>query len=341
MAAWLDLVREDEAWTVVDTRRLEELVQDMPYPNCQYPSLLFFAGNANRMRALRALFPQNNVARHGPAGTVRLHLSARTGRTEHPILFAESGLVCEKSLGDTRWLKFAMQRHQRHRLTIPADVAPARLRLEVVKHLILPWTQLLCLFVDSSADLKSAADLLTLPRGQLAVGGESLGGALRVVLVTEHAAPGDILEQATRWQLPHADQITVLGVRDRSQCSDTVAFAPLQSLLLDQLPGIWTAQQTEHRLFSASHLGAFWQLRLQHSVSIRDVPPFDLLAYARRDFPENSTMHGSLREGVRLMRAAGYTDGNIDGAVASALLMDAYPPEMHGRAHISLPSIWC
>lgn len=36
-------------------------------------------------------------------------------------------------------------------------------------------------------------------------------------------------------------------------------------------------------------------------------------------------MRESLCEGVRSMSVDGYTEGNIDEAVASALLMDAYP----------------
>ena len=61
MAAWLDLVKENEAWNLVDTNRLEQLVQELPYPKSQYPSLLYFSGNPNRRKALRVLFPYNNI----------------------------------------------------------------------------------------------------------------------------------------------------------------------------------------------------------------------------------------------------------------------------------------
>lgn len=35
MTAWLDLVDENEAWNLVDTNRLGQLVQELPYPKCQ------------------------------------------------------------------------------------------------------------------------------------------------------------------------------------------------------------------------------------------------------------------------------------------------------------------
>jgi hypothetical protein len=99
MAAWLDLVKENEAWDLVDTNRLEQLVQELPNPKYQYPSLLYFYGNSNRKKALRALFPYNNITRKGPAGLIRLHLSTKTAHTQNPILFAESGLCLETKLG--------------------------------------------------------------------------------------------------------------------------------------------------------------------------------------------------------------------------------------------------
>ncbi|KAJ5100980.1 hypothetical protein N7456_007032 [Penicillium angulare] len=337
MAAWLDLVREDGVWSLVDTHRLEELVKEMPYPSCQYPCLLFFVGNANRMRALRTLFPQNNVSRQGPAGMVRLHLSARTAHTEQPILFAESAWWGEKSLGDTKWLRYATHLHQRHTLTdVGGELVPARLRQQLAGHLVIPWTQMMCLFVDTSVDLKAAGDLLRLPRRPLAVGDECLSNALHVVMVTEKIHPEDIWAQVSLWELSHADRLTILDLRERSRCSDDVAFEPLRGLILDRLPDIWTAQQSDYRLFSALHLGAFWKLSLQHPLHILHTTPLDLLAHARRNFAKAPSMHESLCEGVRLMQVDGYTEGNIYGAVASALLMDAYPPGMHGFSPVVL-----
>lgn len=71
--------------------RMDQIVQDMSHPTTQYPSLVYFLGNGNRVPALRSLFPQNNITRRGPAGLARLHLSTTTTSTEHPIWIAESG----------------------------------------------------------------------------------------------------------------------------------------------------------------------------------------------------------------------------------------------------------
>jgi hypothetical protein len=102
MAAWLDLASENEVWSLVDTNRLGELMQNLPYPKCQYLSLLYFTGNSNRMKALRALFLYNNITRKGPVGLIRLYLSTKTAYTQSPILFAKSSLCLEHSLGDSK-----------------------------------------------------------------------------------------------------------------------------------------------------------------------------------------------------------------------------------------------
>ncbi|CAG7999508.1 unnamed protein product [Penicillium nalgiovense] len=112
MAAWLDLVKENEAWNLVDTNRLEQLVQELPYPKSQYPSLLYFSGNPNRRKALRVL--------------------TKTAHTQNPILFAESGLCLEQRLGDSRWLKHSTTKHQTFPLAgADGTLTPARLQQEL------------------------------------------------------------------------------------------------------------------------------------------------------------------------------------------------------------------
>ncbi|CAG8656130.1 unnamed protein product, partial [Penicillium salamii] len=175
MAAWLDLVSENEVWNLVDTNRLEELVQELPYPKWQYPSLLYFTGNSNRMKALRALFPYNNITRKGPSGLIRLHLSTNTAHTQSPVLFAESSLNLEHSMGDSKWLKHSTTKHRSFSITgTEGLLPPARLQQEVKRELVLPWTQVLCLFLDSVADIQAARNLLQQPRRQLTIGDEGI-----------------------------------------------------------------------------------------------------------------------------------------------------------------------
>ncbi|KAJ5795906.1 uncharacterized protein N7518_004446 [Penicillium psychrosexuale] len=125
MAAWLDLLSDVTGRSLVDTGRFEEIIQGMSHPNSQYPSFIYFAGNGNRIKALQALFPHNNVTRKGPTGLIRIHLSTTTAHTEHPILFAESNPFSQAG--------------------------------------ILPWTQVLCLFVNTISEMQDVQQLLEAP----------------------------------------------------------------------------------------------------------------------------------------------------------------------------------
>ncbi|KAH2978233.1 hypothetical protein KXW58_004936 [Aspergillus fumigatus] len=104
MAVWLGLAHDTTGPSLVDTGRMDGIVQGMAHPTTQYPSLLPFLGNDNRMEALRSLFPHNNVRRRASAGLIRLHLCTTTSHTEYPVLFAEASQQDLPDMGE--WAVF-------------------------------------------------------------------------------------------------------------------------------------------------------------------------------------------------------------------------------------------
>ncbi|CAG8017029.1 unnamed protein product [Penicillium salamii] len=334
MAAWLDLVSENEVWNLVDTNRLGELVQELPYPKCQYPYLLYFTGNLNRMKALRALFPYNNITRKGPAGLIRLHLSTKTAHTQSPILFAESSLGLEHRVGDSKWLKHSMTKHRSFSIAGAEGLLPsARLQQEVKRQLVLPWTQILCLFLDTALDIQAARNLLQQPRRQLTIGNEGIPAPTQIIIVLtngKHATKAFAEECAQLQKMIKTGTVTILDLRPRSGLSDSVAFAPLQTLILKQLGIVQAEQMSACRRFSAIHLCAFWNTHIQTHQRLLDAQPFDLLARARRDYTRNDTVGECLREVSQYKTSVDCSKEDFDDFVATAFLMDAYPPGMHG-----------
>jgi hypothetical protein len=63
MAIWLDLAPNTTGWSLVDTGRMDEIMQGMAHLATQYPSLVSFLGNGNHMAVLHSLFPYNNIRR--------------------------------------------------------------------------------------------------------------------------------------------------------------------------------------------------------------------------------------------------------------------------------------
>lgn len=140
MAAWLDLLSDVTGRSLVDTGRFGDIIQGMSHPNSQYPSFIYFAGNGNRIKALQALFPHNNVTRKGPTGLIRIHLSTTTAHTEHPIIFAESNPFSQAGVGDTCLIRWSGDKHRRYSISLGESQPLADLQQDVIRQKILPWT---------------------------------------------------------------------------------------------------------------------------------------------------------------------------------------------------------
>ncbi|KAF7589431.1 hypothetical protein BBP40_004301 [Aspergillus hancockii] len=332
MAMWLDLVPGSDGRSLIDTGRLDDIVQGMTHPATQYPSILYFAGNSHRIQALRSLFPQNNITRRGPAGLVRIHLSTATASTEHPILFAESNLYGSSTLGDSSRSRSSPKEHRRYPLQWNETQSLVKLQQRAIAQLILPWTHVLCLFADGDEELRVARTLLDTPNRTVAIGGSPVDAhTLKVVVVlTDPAAsykpellsdtPDGAGQQST---------IVVLDLRGRHGLSRTAVYEPLRRLLLDELQDNRSKRQEQGLLFSASHLSFFWDRTLRDGVTRLPPAAIDCLHIAREILPVSELWKGCLSEFLEQSYRAGCSTEDIHRFVASALLMDAYPPGMH------------
>ncbi|KAJ5033090.1 hypothetical protein NUH16_003220 [Penicillium rubens] len=337
MAAWLDVVADDAGWSLFDTDRLEDTMQGMSNPKTQYPFWIHFAGNANRIKALRALFPRNNVTRKGPAGLVQLHLSTTTAHISNPIVFSESEVLTKNSPDNTRWPTHLAEKRRKYHLP-DGDSSSAALekhQQDVIRQMVLPWTQILCLFVNTESELRAAQRLLQEPRPKMGVGDDVISNDMHIIVVQAACTHHDNHDKHEERHplLKTGANIEVLDIRHRSDLSDAVAFEPLRCLLLDRIHDIRVKHISSCPPFSAYHLQRLWRQSIQHYVQRFGSSIFDCLSVARRTFPSNSSLGDHLMEFVRYALSGTSLDRDIYEFVASALLMDAYPPGMHSELH--------
>lgn len=335
MAAWLGLVSDSVGWSLVDTRRMDEIVQGMSHPTTQYPSVFSFIGNRNRMPALRSLFPHNNTTRRGPAGLVRLHLSTTTANTEYPVLFAESSLCDPSVSGECCNNPLFADHHRIYPVRGSKIESPVDLKRHVIRQLLFPWTHVVCLFVDNMIELKMARSLLEGSHTTMAAGYHTAPPSLMraVIVLTNPTAACDTglvhdLSEShfTNERLP---PISILDLRDRHELSPVAAFDPLRRLLVDELHTS-RAQRIQHGLlFSAFHLNFLWNRTLQQCVLTSSTVRIDSLQIARERLPVNTSFSDCLAEFLEQFSKAGCSADEIHSFVASAILMDAYPPGMH------------
>lgn len=126
-----------------------------------------------------------------------------------------------------------------------------------------------------------------------------------------------------------ASELTVVDLRDRHELSPTAAFEPLRRVILDKLESVHTEQTQQGMLFSATHFAALWKSSVRSKMRRSGSKGFDCLHVARTGFPSSPNRQIHLTE---FLKHAGEGDcdiGDVHTFVASALLMDAYPPGMH------------
>lgn len=340
MAAWLDLCSDTTGRSLVDTGRLNEIVQGMSHPNSQYPSLVYFAGNGNRIKALQALFPRNNITRKGPTGLIRAHLSTATAHTENPIIFAESNLFSHAGVGDTSLLRWSGENHQRYPISLGESQPLAELQQEVIRQKVLPWTQLLCLFVDTVSEMQDVQKLLDAPFGTLSIGTQTIPRLMRVVIVLSENSESEINEADMGFETPAAwvgrHKVTILDIRDRSALSSNAAFEPLRRLVLDEVQGIQKEHKRNCLSISAVHLNAFWGRNIQLQMKGSNPNNLDCLSVARSAHTSDKAIASCLVEFQSQIGSSASHESEVYNFIASALLLDAYPPEMHCKQFLFL-----
>ncbi|KAI2884981.1 hypothetical protein CBS63078_11296 [Aspergillus niger] len=330
--AWLDLTQDATGWSLVDTGRMNEIVQDMSHPATQYPSLISFVGNHNRMLALRSLFPHNNVLRRSSAGVIRLHLSITTAHTEYPIWFAESRLQDLPVVGEC---SKALWKDDVHRYSIDRTRFPTTdVTGSLLTRLVFPWMHVVCFFVDGLAGLERTKSLLEAFRSRIQAGASSVPARMRVIVVLTKptavykADPVEVLQAVRSVTDPDHVSLSVVDLRGRHRLSGPALFAPLQRQVLDELQLSRTERLQRGLLFSAVHQAFLWHRSLPgllHSAAHR----VDCLLLSRERLPVSGAFSEGLTELLVQSRTLKCPIQEIYSFMASALLMDAYPPGMH------------
>jgi len=331
MGVWLDFVTEVTGNVLVDTGQLEKIVGNLPHPQSQYPSLVWFAGNENRIKALQALFPHNNITRRGPAGLCRLHVSTHTAHSENPILVAESNTFKDTGVGDSKPCHLSGKGTQRYPVSHGQHVNDIRRQLDT--NVLLAWTHVLCLFVDTPAEFQWAREMVQRPCHSIKVGNRAVPGCLRFVIVQTFDSEtecGDKARSQLKLQYKSQQHVTILDLRHRFMLSPKACFEPLRQVLLDQIDMARTEKLEKGVLFSASHLSSLWSRTLDSVMSKPGELPMDCLQVAREGHELNCTTE-HLVHFIDHARDLKCTSMDVHTFIATALLMNAYPPGMHSK----------
>lgn len=329
MVAWLGLELDAGGWTLTDSGGMRQILDAMDRPHRQYPSVPLFMGQATKAQALRSLYPYHNIGRHGKVGFARLHLSSTTA--PYPVIAIESSYT-----GNSRADPSRREPVRRYHIQNCHDRSYRDIQDLLYQHSLLPLTDVLCLF---AADLGGCSGIQTLlgswssapPSGL--DGTSSIRPRIVVVLTDPTDGPDHPTDMETALKtvaMPNlAAFVTVVDLRHRNQLSPASRFEPLRRQLSLELETSRAARSQAHLLFSAMHLEWIFRNLLQH-VAHGPISPFNCIKACRQDHGEDngtSLLHTFL--GITEQASSPYR--SVVTFVASAFLMDAYPPGMHGR----------
>ncbi|KAJ6050176.1 uncharacterized protein N7446_005585 [Penicillium canescens] len=342
MAAWLDLVPETTGWSLVDTGRLERLVEELGHPETQYPSLIWFSGNRNRIKALQALFPHNNITRRGQTGLAQLHISTETAITENPVLFAETDLFNGHGEHKANISDRSLEKTQRYHIHQEGSRSAAHTRRQVITNVLFAFTHVLCLFVDTPSEMQEVLEMLQTPRQNVKIGSRSVPAFTRVIIVLTRSempeAHGTMVKELLHF--PNASiqlQVSILDLRNRHMLSLKSAFEPLRRVVLDEVQISRTELIEQGLSFSSLQLCTLWNRTIELKMGSPENSALNCLKVARESHKMNFVTMEHLVRFLSHANDLGCATEDTHAFVASALFMNAYPPGMHCKYAFSVP----
>ncbi|KAJ5686465.1 hypothetical protein N7536_009084 [Penicillium majusculum] len=144
---------------------------------------------------------------------------------------------------------------------------------------------------------------------------------MRVVIVLLGNSQPEAHDADDGFELPNVwlgqHRITVLDIRDRSELSPFIVFDLLRSLKEKCLS------------FSAVYLNALWGRGLQLRMGSSNLTNLDCLLVAREGYKRKLVMVSCFVELKTQFVSSACPKDELYNFIASALLLDAYPPEMY------------
>lgn len=317
-----------------DEGRLGRILLDLTNPIHQRPSVLFFVGRKAKNVALRELFPYNNIVKARQDGVANLRIDTTTTNSDYPILFADSDTSQDvpPQIVDCRC-------HEFHSYSVRCKSTAACALVDLVHaRLFFLFADVICIFADDFLSLQDMVCRLKnwATAGRVSVSPHSPRPKLVIVIRGDESTTYNILlARDLEFDLSQGDiefffsSVVVLYLED-GQLSSLARHRRLKEVLLRQADEMRHARQDLQCLYSAIHLNRFFQAAVKHLAQKPDVP-FGFIHASRQQNPVLVSYRQHISSFVHLSNQAEIPSEGVASIIASSILMDAYPPNMHGK----------
>jgi hypothetical protein len=367
---WLGLAENNGDILLQNTDRLQTLLEDLPDPDEQSPSLFVFIGNRSKAMAIKELAktfsPPPRYGRDSSCqsqhddessgrgkmklngrrahGEIHLHIHAPSTFSSRPVLLAEGDLP---SLDKSRELAAEKCHEVASRPLNARTLAAATLSESADKiyfRLLSPFTDVFCFFADDVGKFETVVQriALWLDLGQPSTLPKSTRPKVLIVTERDEDAEGDdesdlrtfmqmLSEETTMDVSEQFSDIRVLSLAARSKnLSNKARHRELFEYLLNFSDQVREARVSTQTLFSARHFSAFFYYALSH-VAATSVEPFNFISASRIENPVASNLRGHLVDFLENIKSPQRLMQFAIPIIASSFLLDGYPPDMHSK----------
>jgi hypothetical protein len=363
---WLGLATNDDDIFLQSTDRLHTILEDLPEPDEQSPSLLVFIGNKSKARAIKELAKtfsppptyalgssqhsdesnsrgQANLNGRRAHGEIHLHIHTPSVFSSRPILLAEGDIP---SLDRPRTALAAEKCHETSttQLNTKAIITPTLSACadKIYFRLLSPFTDVFCFFADDVGQFRPIVQRLALwlDLGQPATLPKSTRPKVLIVTQRREDAIGDdktdlrvfkqmLNEETTLDVLEQFSGIHFLSLAARKKdLSNKARHRELFEHLLNFSDRVREARINTQTLFSARHFAAFFHYALNH-LAATSSEPFNFIKTSRIENPVASRLGDHLVDFLHNIKTPQKLLEFAIPIIASSFLLNSHPPDMH------------
>jgi len=338
--SWLELVEGEAGPLLAYGSRMSQVIGELSKPSVQFPQIVFFMGRQLKNRALRQLCGNNYRNQNRHHRTINLRLDNQSFLLDHPRIFADADPSC-RSISPP----FVSPRicHQQENLPVQWPKSRHEPHDLIIARLLFLFTDVVCVFADDLGGLKGVQEYLST---WIQIGSaSSLPAAVRPrVIVVLGNQPKSITQSVLEeddflFEILHLSGLpffsTYSGIQisrlPAEELSTDARYLQLGSDLFTQLRHMRQVREDHHVLFSAQHLNVLFEEALQHATTGL-LAPYNFVLASRRRNPLDGAFTSHLVNFIRLGGKSRATYDDLASYIASAILMDAYPPRMYSRS---------
>ena len=306
-----------------ESDHFRRVCSDLPRPNSQTPRVVHLIGRRQKSLSLKGLLSHNNVQRSPGNYFAALRPDLSTVNQESPLLFLDSDPFPITTIGE--WPNLPVIQ------SYPLLWLQRGSNAEHVSDVL--HARLLCVFLD---DFSRPDSLFKKVEQWIGLGaGSNVDRAVRprlLIVSRSNDLPVFVARLLLGLQDAFSDifssvQPLFLGGENMSL---SARYYRLKEAISNNSMDILNLRRRRSLSFSATHLGEFFHAATLHSSKTMSVP-FDFLASAWSAAEHGQHISQHLHRFFQLCQQhhTPYTDTVFN--ITSALLVDAFPPGMHGR----------